>query len=434
MEGTAFLTTANRDPLAVVDGLAVFMAAAAVYLVCILLRAEVYKPPFMSTDNEANQYVPVSMIATGDMHLDEYIAPDQEFVDNSLIRANGHWVPFHPVGAALLALPFYLLAAPFADNLNAWAWALFRVAAASYTAGGVAILHSFAYREISGRIPRLLVTALLAFGTPLMAIASQDFYQQTAIFFLQSLILLRLKKENCRPGVVTLMIAFFSPLCRPTTWLTAAVVAGLACRAGARSIRNLVLCAVLMAVPHVLISAHVTGAVLPMFSPYWRKVVQGSYWGGDVLFNLAGFWILPTFGVLFFAPVGIAMLVAAIRASARWRELDLFERSTLGLFLGYLTYVSLYRYWYGGYSYGPRFLIDLLPFGFVFLAREVGALYSRRALVAIVLALSYSFVVQSTGAVHANGEWNEIHDRGLAEYGWFSMLRDGPIHFYLKRW
>lgn len=407
---------------------------AAVYLLALALRFGVYRPPYMATDNEANQYLPVSLLTTGDLYLDEYMPPDATARSYTLLKLRGHYVAIHPLGNALLALPAYAVLAPFVADLRPVAWILWRLMAVLYTVAGLAALGALATRWLMGT-RLVLALALLALGTPLLSTASQDLFANTAVFFLNGVILWRLARERMKPGWLTVSLLGFAILCRPTSWATFFLVIAYSwwvTRENRSWLRAALVVALVMAAG-ALLNHHLTGH--PLHSPYYHIVMTQGLWGGNPALNFLGFWLSPAFGVLWFAPFGLVMLWACLCQLTAWRRLPPLVRLALVLFFFQVALYVAFRCWYGGYSYGPRFLIDMLPFGFTAMLPWLGERRGGTRLRACaVLMLAYSFVVQFTGAVHFDGQWNAVHDRWSNDLGWTWDWRDPPLGYYLPRW
>ena len=122
--------------------------------------------------------------------------------------------------------------------------------------------------------------------------------------------------------------------------------------------------------------------------------------------GLAGLLVSPNRGLLIFSPV-VLVALAGVRAAVRkgW-DSALFW---CGIALGaqYALYGS-YSVWWGGHTYGPRYMLDVLPL-FVPFAAEAMAWPSPRKIVTLAAAsaLVWSVIVAATGAFYyPNDLWN----------------------------
>jgi hypothetical protein len=83
-------------------------------------------------------------------------------------------------------------------------------------------------------------------------------------------------------------------------------------------------------------------------------------------------WIAWDHGLLTFTPVAF---LALLGSGALWRSDRRFSAVVLGTFLIYYTFISSISIWTGGYCYGPRYLVPVIP---VLMLGLVGYLKSPR--------------------------------------------------------
>ena len=133
--------------------------------------------------------------------------------------------------------------------------------------------------------------------------------------------------------------------------------------------------------------------------------VQGSVtktpWQGA-----AGLLISPSRGLLVYSPVVlVAVTSLPVIWHAGWR--DLRRWCAVGALLQFAAY-ACYSVWWGGHTFGPRYLLDILPalapLAATGLSAWTGTLL-RRGLVAV--ALAWSIAVAATGAFcYPADRWN----------------------------
>ena len=125
----------------------------------------------------------------------------------------------------------------------------------------------------------------------------------------------------------------------------------------------------------------------------WQSPLQG----------IAGLLFSPSRGLLVFSPI---VAVALFARASRGRPVIAW---TLAAAAAQLLLYGSYSIWWGGYTYGPRYLLDLLPALVPAAALGMDRLANARvALRAIAAAaLAWSIVTAATGAFcYPNEQWN----------------------------
>jgi hypothetical protein len=131
--------------------------------------------------------------------------------------------------------------------------------------------------------------------------------------------------------------------------------------------------------------------------------VSGSL-GRDPWIGAAGLLVSPSRGLFVYSPVAIIALLGIVPALRSLREHGL-GWALAGAFALYVGY-SLYAVWWGGHSYGPRYMLDLIVVLTVPAAVALERVLCGRAARALcVVALVWSVVATGTGAFFAD-TWN----------------------------
>jgi hypothetical protein len=122
--------------------------------------------------------------------------------------------------------------------------------------------------------------------------------------------------------------------------------------------------------------------------------------------GLVGLLVSPNRGLLIFSPiVAVALAGFADAARAPWRSP--LRWCAAGAIAQFLLYGS-YSVWWAGHTYGPRYLLDVLPILFPLAAAAVARIQrSRLAIAACTAALAWSIVLAATGAFfYPHERWN----------------------------
>lgn len=130
--------------------------------------------------------------------------------------------------------------------------------------------------------------------------------------------------------------------------------------------------------------------------------VEGSF-SREPWVGAAGLLVSPNRGLLIYSPIVIVALLglgAARRSLPDW-GLGWAHLSCLVLYLLY----SCYTVWWGGHSYGPRYMLDFIVLLTPAAAVQLTHMRARSARLVAALALIWSIVVAGTGAFFADN-WN----------------------------
>jgi hypothetical protein len=299
----------------------------------------------------------------------------------------GHYYSRFPLGTSLLATPFVFVARLLGLDLREYEneRLLQVLLVALVAAADVALLVRLARFWLAPGWA-LAAAAVVWFGsslasTQVTALWSHDFATLLALVAL----VLGLGAARERAPVPALAIAFallFAYLCRPTFSVFAvALLAYLFAhdRRGALKAAGLLVVGLGL---FVAVCWFALGQPLPDY--YLPQRLRGSHY----LTALVGNLVSPSRGLFVYSPVVLLPLVflrATVRGFAREKSL-LFV--AVAWPLAHLLLVSRLRHWWAGYSFGPRFLTDVIPGLFVLLCVALRASLERRPRVtALVFAL-----------------------------------------------
>ena len=350
----------------------------------------------------------------------------------------GHFRSAYPLAPALLAsIPATLLHAvglvdldaPLAPNLIAV------LTASVLTSWAVALVWLALSRIVSPRLA--LVTAVgLGVGTNFWPVVSRTLWQHETVAFGLALALWAwlkpasdLRSRDVVWGGLGLALAGAA---RPqVSILVATLLAWLIVRTSVRRAAPafaIVACAAaIVCATNLYWFGHVLGGAVQLEAvhPGTHGVpgpISATPWIG-----MLGLLISPSRGLLIFSPIVIVAL-AGLRAAGRERHDLALGWLAAGLALQFAAY-AFYAVWWGGHTYGPRYLIDLLVPLSVF-----GALGARRwaqsrsLTIAGALLLAWSIVVAAAGAiVYPNERWNTDPESVDLNHARLWEVRDSQI-------
>jgi hypothetical protein len=317
------------------------------------------------------------------------------------------------IEAAAVALPLHAsglvdLTAPLAPSLIA------SLTASLLTAAAVGLVFAAAARRIPVRAAAILALGL-GLGTNLWPLASRSLWQLETVVFGFALALFawwrapaEIRARHLLLGAAGLALAGGARM--ETTPAIGVLLIGLAVRLGIKR-----------AAPAFLIVG-VTAAALMAAQWTWF----GSVLGAKMILQTSGFeahavtstisvqpWVgalglllSPSRGLIIFSPIVLVPLIALPLA---WRQrTDAGDRWWTAAAIVQFVCYACYSMWWGGHTYGPRYLVDaLVP---LTPAAAVGMTWVAARpwrQVAAAAALCWSVIVAATGAFcYPHDRWN----------------------------
>ncbi|MBV8517689.1 MAG: hypothetical protein JO197_09840 [Acidobacteria bacterium] len=323
-------------------------------------------------------------------------------------RPNGHIISLYPVVVPVLVAPLYLPAVAYLDargwtdaRLDHVARVMEKLTASLLAALTVALLYLLLRRRTNARTALLLAVAY-GFGTTAWVICSQALWQHGVAQLL----------------IVGLLLQLTAP-CTTTRALAAGVLCGLV--AGNRP-PDVVLAGVLGVYALVWAGRRrawlfVAAAALPLGLVLLYNIFAGGNVGGGygvigtaqffsfhLLPGVAGLLFSPARGLFVFSPFLLFVLVA-FRHLPRSRD----ERwLTLAMSVGIVIQLLLYAKvdWRAGFSWGPRYMTDLVPLLMWMLVPVVASL-RRVGRACFVAAVGVAILIETVGAFAYSG-WMDL--------------------------
>lgn len=343
---------------------------------------------------------------------------------------DGHQYSLYPITLPALLTPIY---APFilASDARDWpaekivdvALCAEKVPASLIASLSVVLLFGLLRRLVSER-RALLLTIVFAFGTETWMISSQALWQHgaSALAMIASLDSLLAANGDRRLRRLALagLFAGLSVAIRPTNaaFLLASYAAVLFVLAR-RDARGVLAYSIGPSIVGALVAAYNYAAFGDLRGGYAVPKKIARAFDTDLLSGLAGLLVSPSRGLFVYCPVLIFSLFGVF-VWCRSRE----DRICPPVYLialatpvVHLLIFAKFTHWWGGHTYGPRYLTDIGPCLVLLMVPGMRVVLSRFALRGLFgLALTASIAVQALGAFcYPNGDWNDspapIRDR-----------------------
>ncbi len=359
------------------QGLSLWTAQALFYLTLFLFLSNFR---WHGSDDMPACLLPFAILREGRLVLDTYASWFAGAQHDNVIVVNGHTVSLYPVMPSLLSLPVYLLPVlrgvqPVSDHVL---HQLSKISASLITTGSVVFLFHIYRRRVSENWAFILAL-VYALGTAAFAVNSQGLWQHGTSSLMMVLALWALDQmdQDVRWAYAVGAFAVLAVASRTATaFLAVGLVLATATRGGWKGFRDGVLGTLL---PAALLLCYWLG-VVKAWLPAEFQIQNSLLHPPPKLTAMAGYLVSPGRGLFLFSPV---VLFALYGISVLWRSPERWvERSTICVLVGSalttFMMVCSYSAWQGGFSFGPRYLIETVTLLFYFLPAGVAAAVTQK--------------------------------------------------------
>lgn len=386
----------------------------------------VLSPNITSFDSRWSVPIAESILREGNVNLDEYPALLKENKYYHIIRVGGHSYSYFPVGPSLVALPFVWVAdrtiepvltalPPFKrliqqrspDSLVEFNTISLRQPVELFTASflsalSVAMIFLLGLTMTKRRGIAIFSAVIFASGTSMWSVVSRGMWQHTPGILISAVVLnlfCRSKQTAWTSGLIGALLGL-AYIIRPTYSIAIIFFFLYAVWQHRRQVWPLLGGLVVVLVPFVILNVSLYHAVVP---PYYlpQRLSLGSQFPAALLGNL----ISPARGLFVFTP----WLVFAIRGFVKQRNSQPKLRYVVGaIIVGHWMAISSLAYWWGGHTFGPRYMSDMLPYFMFLLIPVLPTIWQFRnkrppaPAVLFLLLVAWSWFIHFKGAT----DWN----------------------------
>jgi len=327
------------------------------------------------TSSDSRWTIPtaLSIIKEHNTNLDEYrnlIIANQYYAIDSV---NGHLYSKFSIGTTLLSLPFVYLIDKFCTR--ALGMDIFSIEKSYPLQGLELLIASFivaltavlifliAKMILKNYFQSILITLIFAFCTSAWSTASRALWQHGPSMLMLSIVLYLLLKAKEKPAliIVSALPLAFSYVVRPTDFIPILFISLCIFINYREYFVRFVLLALVIAVPFFIYNLKIYSALL---TPYYMGQYQGH--SANYLQAVFGNLFSPARGLFIFSPVLLLSVIGI------WYKLKAGSFKSLDFFLvliliSHLLFFSMMRVWWAGWSFGPRYFTDIIPFFTYFL-------------------------------------------------------------------
>jgi hypothetical protein len=285
-------------------------------------------------------------------------------------------------------------------------WFAGKATAALLVAASAVVIYFTALRW-APRWAAVVLMLLYGLGTAVWSTSSQTLWQHaSAGLFVTSavaLLLTRSRDPGVRRACVAGLLLGLATVCRPTIALVAIVAAGYLALHDRRAFLGLVAGGLPIALLLAAYNHHYLGSVLAFGqTEASRQIAQwktGSpeLWQTPLHVGLAGVLLSPSRGLFVFSPW---LALAVVGSVAAWRRAELAPFRWITVATAALLLVeSAWFDWWGGWSFGYRRVVDLVPLLTILSIPVLAETATHRvARPLLAVAAAWSIAVQVLGA------------------------------------
>jgi len=368
-----------------------------------------------ASDTVPARHLPLSILREGNLDLDEFgylhKAPEMK----GMTFTGKHYVSSYPIGAAIFALPFYVVSAIGGMPGNSWFTVELEKFSASLIVLTSIIIFYFTVQRLVHRSAALIISIIYALATSSFSVSSQALWQHGASQLCVTAALyclVRGSKETIWSSFAGFPAAF-AVVCRPTDALLVAPIGLYVLIHQTRQFPRFVLCGIPPILFQLVYNNH-------YFDNPFRtqfEVAQKDFWSTPIFEGLANILFSPSRGLFIYSPVLIFAIIGMILS---WRKsgILLLRYLSIGAVANILLY-SKFFCWWGGYTYGPRLLADATPILCLFLI-ETKTLFSKSFFkMAFLILAAFSITAHAIGSYADHMRWNaDLEINTHPEVGW----------------
>lgn len=396
------------------------------FLLCMVVY-NVNLHPIPNYDTVTARVLPWSILATGSFSLDAFVDSPAFRMQTAYVESYGHYLTVAPITLPVLITPLYVVpsiligilgipVSPADPRFVILSLAAEKVVASLLTTLSVIVLYLVLQRLVAEKYA-VWGALLYAFATSTWAISSQALWQHTMAELLlccMFLLILRTEESGSPYGYALLGMTgalFFMNRQADAVFLLP-VLYWVLRRRDLQRAGIFFASLILAAAPFLLYNLVYFGS---LFGGY--KVNASVLTITPVIFHaFAAYLVSPNRGLFFFSPV---ILFALPGIWLVWKNIPAVKpsiRAALLLFaacvpVNILVYCS-FPAWWGGESFGYRYLVDALPVLTVFLAFAIENLWTHRSSfqpalkVVFTIFVAWSVLVQACGAFYYYYDWD----------------------------
>ena len=438
--------------------LKIFLISLAVFFVPFLIPGfrNINSLIIQSEDTVPSIFTTVSIIKDHTLYLDKYYVmmrdryphpDDKDFQKDQtpfyLRKVGGHYITAFPIITSVLSVPVFapplIFGMPITwDNLallNHLSGALVMALAGLFLFK--TLREGFNLEEEKSSI----LTAVYLFATVNFAMISQAMWQHGALQLLSILgIYFFLRQQKSSQSYINMLLSGlffgFAFLSRPTAGLPILLIELYLVFTNLHKTGNLFKSAVSFTSGLVIAASF----FLWYNSVYFYDIQNQGYsdqlfrsWLSPFPISFLGVWLSPSKGILIFSPVLIFSIYGLYLAvKGKIEKAGLYKVFAVIILLHTLV-ISLWKHWYGGWSFGYRMSSDVLPYFIFLLIPYINSAAFEKTKKLFFILFGISVLIEIYGLLFFDGIWHAAYDLGYENTSWLWSIKDSQFLFDIRR-
>lgn len=421
----------------------------------LVYKAGINKLSVQSEDTIPAIFLPAAIIKEKTLYLDSYYntmiqrypQPDDKnqlrgLTPYYLKKVNNHYLSAFPIITPLVSLPVFYLPIKLGMPVT-WENMIFLSKISSMLIISVSgmFLYLLLKKYFLDEKKSLLLTIAYIFGTVNFAMISQSMWQHGTLQLFTILGLyfilnyLNSKEKKYSDAFLSGLFFGLAILSRPTALLGFSLIVTLVFM---RSVNFKIFTKTTL---YILVGLFLNTLFFLWYNnKYYVGIQNQGYaaqlfgsWLSPFPISLIGVWLSPSKGILIYSPIFVFSIIGfCIALRKGWQEN--IQYLVYFLIVIFHTFViSLWKHWYGGYSFGYRMSSDILPYLILLIVPFLNSDFYVKYKKVFIGTLIFSILVQIFGMVFFDGIWHAAYDQGNKNTSWLWSIKDSEFMFNVRR-
>jgi len=369
-----------------------------------------YSDVTTSFDSRWSIHTTMSMIKEGNTDLNEYekLLRDNDYY--MIEKINSKYYTIFPLGVSVIAVPFVYTLDLFLKKVLSISLKSYleenipkgiETLIASFIIALTAVILYIICREYLKKRESLIICFIFAFCTSSWSTASRALWQHGPSMLMLStalLMIIKSKKNYKIIQYVGIPLAM-SYVIRPTNSISILLLSIYILIVHRKYFIKYILWSLIVVIPFIIFNYHVYNFILP---PYYLPSKLGNL---QFLEALAGNLISPARGIFVYSPV-LILSIWGMTIKTKEKNIKLLKITLISIIVMHWVAISQYPHWWGGYSFGPRIMSDIIPYLILFFiplfvhmsTKGISMKYALAIIVFILAILSFSIHYRGANA------------------------------------